>query len=267
MSKRKKPSLPPLTFLDRFIYYALFPVILIFSISPIPIVHFARQFLAFSNANILAVSETVGSFLLLIPMLIAFLFCFIPWISGLEDKQPIFGEKGVPYGKKTQNKYPLLVVHKKTKFPDAPRMDPLVKKILFFSLAILALLFYVMGSVAIFSRYELSTTSVIQYNCLNQVTHEYPLGLAKYAKLSAYYSSGYHSKGSYRFTYEIILENGKSVSFYYEDFRDMDSVKQCDAALRGVPKQLVGKNLLGKVRQKYNLSDQDWQTLQSLFDS
>lgn len=268
MSKRKKPRMPSLSFLDKAIYCFLLLTVALSGLSLSMITHFSRSSIAFANDQVLAVAEGASSLLILIPSFLLFCICLIVWDMGFVEKRPIFGKKGIEYGRKTRNIYPLFGKQRKAKKLGTKETPKNIRytMICIGVPAFLLALSIAMYALAIYSRYELTNTSIIKYNCLNRISYEYPLSTADSVESKAYFHSRRRSGGDYTFSYTILFKNGKDFQFTYSEFRDLESVKKIDSILQGVPKQISGTQNLQKVRKKYDFNEHDWEIVQDLFE-
>lgn len=268
MPKRKKPKMPPLSVLDKLIYSFLFAIILVisFNISNIPkLVHKSNSL---TNNHVFAVTAGTSSLLLLIPTLVIFSISFYFWIVNFEEKRPIFGKKGIIYGEKTRNIYPLFGQQQKPKNRNnLSKNQKSYKHLVFASLSIILALSIAIGALGIYSRYELTDTSIIKYNSLNHVSNQYPLDTVTGIEITAYHHNRYRSSGYYTFSYTFFFDNGKAIPFTYSEFRDLESLKIVDRTLRTVPRKIKGIKNLDALRREYHFNDQDWAIIQDLFSS
>lgn len=268
MSKRKKPKMPPLSVLDKFIYYFLLIIIIVISYTLCLIPKWILCFTAFPNTNVLAAAAGSASLIILIPTLTVFCISFCFWIMGFEEKQPIFGKKGIVYGKQTRDIYPLFgQQHKPKSINNLSKNKKMYKRFVFVSLTVILVLSFVIGAFGIYSRYELTDNSIAKYNCLNHVSYEYPLNTVTQIEVDAYYHSQYRAGGYYTFSYTVFFNNGKDVQFDYSEFRNLESVRKIDNILHAIPKKIIGIQNLDALRREYDFNDQDWAIIKKLFST
>lgn len=268
MPKRKKPKMPPLSVLDKLIYYFLFLIIIMISFSFSFIPEWVHNFTSFTNNRVFAVATGSSSLFLVIPTLTIFCISFCFWIVKFKEKRPIFGKRGIIYGEQTRNIYPLFgQQHKPKSINDLSKNKKMYKRSVSASLAIILILSFVIGAFGIYSRYELTDTSIVKYDCLNHVSNQYPLNTVTQVEIGAYYRHQVRRIGYYTFSYTFFFNNGKDIQFTYSEFRDLESVKKINSILHAVPKKNSGVQNLDALRREYHFNDQDWAIIQKLFST
>ena len=105
--------MPPLSFLDKLIYWTIFLLLaaayLLLLFGPI----YLRDRIAFSEETVLAAEDHVSSLWMIVPGMTFFLMTFLLWNQPYQDRKPIFGLKNFKYGPPAWPKvYPLFMKNK-----------------------------------------------------------------------------------------------------------------------------------------------------------
>lgn len=112
-AKKKMHKMPPLSFVDKLIYWGIFAVLcaayVALMFGPLQL----RHVIAFSDEAVIAAADHFSVFWLGVPWLTFFLMTFILWLQPYQNRTPIFGKKGFKYGPPAWPKvYPLFMKNK-----------------------------------------------------------------------------------------------------------------------------------------------------------
>lgn len=222
--KEKKRICPPLTFIDKSIYFLciVFSVLGMFFLSFL--FEYIKCVIAFSKPDTVAF-ESGGSNLFFIPFtLFLFLSAFSLFISGWESKKPIFGSKKYKYGEYPFRKdcFPLFSQKKyhvgnwKKKYV---RWIIILWYVSFIALSCLVP-FGLFGREALYEDNSIEKISLI-----NTVSAKYTTKDFLNLTIQSQYYSGYRTND--RWVYEIIIEmkDGKDFRFSNENFMNVSNEK------------------------------------------
>lgn len=221
MAKKKKtrPQMPPLSRLDKGIYYGLPFVLLFLSIflSPVLPVYFGT--IRYSDPCILAYvpSGTPGIFF---PGLLLGLLITYPLEKAMLRKQPIFGRRGIDYGPPHYKAiYPLFYKNKPISKEPPEKLRQTRRKKGLFCLAAAILVTTMLLSIAPGASLK-SDGSVTVYTSFAQIEKTYHTEDVRQITVSIHRKNS--RRGSSRRWYlniRFVLADGSSQSFSSDDFR------------------------------------------------
>jgi hypothetical protein len=209
--KRKPPALrpPPLSGLDKTIYYTLFVLL--------PVLLFCAAFLyikltraiAYADPTVLS-SESRASVFWVFPFLIAALLGgWIPIANALTNKQPIFGKKGIRYGSPGHAPvYPLFGSDRTKSYirPSERRYRRFMRRL---AVGILAVTF-LLTPLSLCGRNSLrEDMSITVYSVFNREVREYEREDIETVTFNAYHTS----KGGWQLRAEIRTLDGRRYDF------------------------------------------------------
>ena len=217
--KNKRNSCPPLTFLDKSIYF----LCIIFSFIGALLLFYClediQKVIAFNKPETVAYKSSAGTLFALPFILFLEISALIFFISAWESKKPIFGSKKYKYGEYPfrEDCFPLFSSKKRNQYK-TPFQKKFLHKMTILWCAVLAVCacfipFSLFGRNAIYQDNRIE-----KINLINIVSDTYTTNDFSELTIQAKYVSGYRSANYWK--YEIIIEmkNGKTFSFSNRDF-------------------------------------------------
>lgn len=225
--RKNKQKMPPLSFLDKVIYWLafllLFVVYIVSLVCPIRM----RRIIAFSEESVVATHGNTGLWWLMIPHAVFFLTSLILCLRPYQNRMPIFGKRNFQYGPPSWPKiYPLFMKNKPYVFVSERKRKGRRQTAIF--LLVLLLISFVPLPWSMYGRTCLQNDgSVVQYNIGNIQTHEVTADMVENVKIEVY--SG-RSHGSRNHNYvrrknwgvkmTFITESGREYAFRQGEFRE-----------------------------------------------
>ena len=274
MAKNKKHSKhkgynPPLTFVDKLIYFLFLIVFLAISFLPITIPISIQKHLTFSDPSAVAFMTTGGlwwtfplSFYLLITTIVLF-------ACGFERKIPLFGNPNLRYGEPPfkKNTYPLF---KRKHYV----LEQKSKKKVWYKNFIVAWCVVFLVLLSIFPlgicgrRVLFDNSSIKTYNSFNSVKTSYSSEDYNHLTLDTYFSSSRYGAGRWVYNAEIKTNDGKKISFRnYVSEKAIDEFIEIKESLD--PNQITIKRAhnLEKVIKDNKLTESQSEKLYELFST
>lgn len=268
--------MPPLSFLDKLIYWLLFVILFggIIALGFLPF--YIRDRIAFSDPSVVAaLGDGAVIVLLSFPVITIFLLWFIPWVSWYEQRKPIFGLPNFKYGPPAWPKeYPLFMKNKP--FVWESQWSKQRHKRIVTVMLVLLLVSVIPFPLSLYGRDCLRQDgSIVQYNLFNAQTHEYAPGKVKEIRLGVHRrrSRGHHYRPHYYAQITLVLDNGQKYSFEGRDFKNesetdlfwlntMAELKDCYS-----PENIYyeGTDKLDALAEHVNLNPEQMQILYRLF--
>ena len=240
--KRKhKPKKPPLTPLNKFLYWLLFFVGIMLIFSPMLFATLWQQKIGRENGAI-ATTGTAYFLFILLPLFPAIVVGAVLFSNGYTDHVPI-----VPPRKK-------------------PLMKPKKKKSPTFWLCIilavvlwLATFIPVIGSV--YNRVEINKTHIVSYGMFGRLKEYRSLEDATAVHARIYYGSSGRYARSWKMTYTIRFADGEKYTFE----KVPDVMIQIDNLFPDVPKTVEGVENFDKLCEEYDCTPEERERLKELF--
>ena len=215
-------KMPPLSFVDKLIYWFLFLLHLTLSfILLLELLHL-RRVITFADISVVAVAARSGILWVIIPWLTYFLIPFILLDKCYIDRKPIFGRRNFKYGPPAWPKvYPLFMKNKPYVFVSARKKKD--RRLSVIILLIVLLVSLIPLPLSLYGRNCLRDNgSIVQYNMLNNVAHSFTSEEIEVVTIKAY---RYRTKSdpkfwSYGVQIELITDTGKKYPFNAWEFRD-----------------------------------------------
>lgn len=274
--KKNRNRRPPLSFLDKCIYWFMLLLSFVFSLLLIFCFEDITTVIAFRNSSVVAYNNH-ASFLFVTPLLLYIeISALVFFITALESKIPIFGNRHIQYGEAPWEKdcFPLFDSRRKHVYvrPSKKRFrrDMMIVWMVGFFLCSLFAPF------GFFGRDCLTDDNcIITYSVLNQ-EDTYPYTTDDFSNLTiqAMHVSGYRSADYWK--YEIIIEmkDGKSFTYSNRDFdwRKDDHRETCLEKMLEIKSfftrdkiTIKGEHNVEKVVNYLGLDDKQTILLQELF--
>jgi hypothetical protein len=219
-AKKKLHKMPPLSFVDRLIYWTLGLMLLAADVALVlfPFWHWYRN--AFRDETVLASHMSAGILWAMIPWFVFMISTFSLWYSLYSRRLPIFGKRNFKYGPPAWPKiYPLFMKNK----PYVWVSQRSVKNrrqtaILLLSILLLSFLFYPLSWSGRSCLHQ--NGSIRKYNALNIQAREHTSGQIQQIRFEAYLR---HRRRSLDTIADIrvilITDDGKRYMFDHDEFR------------------------------------------------
>lgn len=270
--KKKKPQAPPLSRLDKLLYFSALAILTGISIA-VAISHAKIQStIAHLETSVVAYTSTASAVLLPLPFFILLFLCFlIPLARAYFNRKPIFGNEKYKYGEYPWEKdlFPMFGKQHKAVF-----ISPEVKSLRRKSLTAILVILVITALMLPFSfcgRNSLrDDKSIIICNSLNQTTSAYSLTDYSHVMIRAVYRTSGRSHGHWEYMIQIIMSDGQKFSFSNRDFEDnttaliqMNDIKN---AMQAGNVSIEGESNLNKVIEKYSMTSEQIALLYELFN-
>lgn len=220
-AKKRIHKMPPLSFADKLIYWAIFIILCAFSVVLIFLPLFLRNKIAFADEMVLAKEDNISMIWMLVPWMTFFLLTFILWYIAYQDRKPIFGKRNFKYGPPAWPKvYPLFMKNKPYVWVSKKTIEDR-KEIAVILLAIL-LISFIPFPWSLYGRDCLrSDGSIHQYNMFNSCVKDFSSGQIAEVEFETY--DHRVGKNSVRRTWDVQVtlttDSGKQYTFDYSEFR------------------------------------------------
>lgn len=274
--KKNRSRRPPLSFLDKGIYWV--GLILSFILSLLFVFCFKdiTGVIAFQDSSVVAYNSH-ASFLFVMPLPLyvevsAMVFCF----TALERKKPVFGNRKIQYGEAPWAKdcFPLFDSRRKSIYvrPSEKRFRRHMMIVWTVGLFLCSLF----APFGFFGRDCLTrNNSIITYNVLNQEdSTAYTTDDYSHLTIQAKHVSGYRSADYWKYELSIRMKDGKSFTFSNRDFdwREPHYQERCLNQMLDIkaffpPDSITieGEHNIEKVADYIGMNDEQNQLLQELF--
>lgn len=221
-AKKRLHQMPPLSFVDKSIYWLILLVLLalyfLLSFGTL----FLRHKIAFQDEMVIACEDNISFLWFLVPWMTFMLMTFITWYDLYQRRKPIFGIRNFKYGPPAWPKeYPLFMKNKPYVYVSEQKKKAR-KKIVVLLLAVL-LISFIPYPWSLYGRDCLhSNGNIVQYNMFNGKAYEFRSGDIDTVEIEAYRyrtgRSGVKKHWGVRIT--LTTDNGKEYIFCHSDFRD-----------------------------------------------
>ena len=274
--KKNRSRRPPLSLLDKSIYWLGLILSFIFSLLFVYCFEDITGVIAFRDSAVVAYNSH-ASFLFVMPLLLyveisALVFC----ISALESKKPIFGNRKVQYGDTpwTKDCFPLFDSRRKKIYIKPSEKSFRRSMLIVWSIGLL--LCSLFAPLGFFGRDCLTTDNcIISYNVLNQEDST-PYTTDDFSNLTiqAKHVSGYRSADYWKYEVIIEMKDGKSFTFSNRDFdwrRDnyrelcLEKMLEIKSFFASDLITIKGEHNIKEVVDYLGLNDEQTQLLQELF--
>ena len=221
-AKKRLHQMPPLSFADKLIYWMICLILCVAYLLLIFGSFALRETIAFSDDAVIASSDNMSAFWLMVPWMTFFLMTFILWLLPYQNRRPIFGRKNFKYGPPAWPKvYPLFMKNKPYVWVSERKKRE--KKQIAIVLLIVLLVSFIPYPWSLYGRDCLRYDgSIVQYNMLNDQACEFAAGDISEIKIETFrYSTGKYSMTTYWGVKMVFkTDSGKKYSFDHRDFRD-----------------------------------------------
>lgn len=218
--KTNTPNRPPLSILDRCIYWLVLILIMVSSVIVLFCFEAIQKLIAFTDPTVIADVEQ-ANFLFVLPLLF-FIDCsaIIFFMGRYGNNTPIFGNAKVTYGQYPWDKncYPMFDKRHKTVETAPSEKKRRRKKLLLWTIGFL--LFLMIAPLSLFGRECLhNDLSISSYNIINQVSDK-AYATQDYHRLTlrTEHVTGYRRASYWKYEMEIEMTDGKSFWFSNKAF-------------------------------------------------
>lgn len=275
-AKKRMHEMPPLSFLDKLIYWTAFVLLCVAYGALVLGPMYLRNQIAFSNPAVIAAIDHFSTMWLMVPWLTFFLMTFLLWHGPYQKRIPIFGKRNFKYGPPAWPKiYPLFMKDKPHVWvSERAKKD---RKRLAVILLIILLISFIPLPWSLYGRDCLRNDgSIVQYNMFNRETDVFTSGDIADLEIEAYrYTTGkYASKAHYGVRLIFRTDSGEKFIFAHRDFRsdrEFDTVYWLEWMLRIIERydpgiiHCDGQEKLDRVITDRALSQKEVQKLYQLF--
>lgn len=220
-AKKKIHRMPPLSFVDKFIYWTVFVLLCAADIALLFGPLWLRNVIAFADASVVASYDHASYLWALLTGLTFFLMTFILWLLPYEARRPIFGKRNFKYGPPAWPKvYPLFMKNKPYVFV-SERKKKSRRQIAIILLVILVLSF-IPWPWSLYGRDCLHYDgSIERYNMFNSQTDQYSAEQIEEVELKTYrYKNGRRSWAyHWGVSMKLSTQDGKEYQFASREFR------------------------------------------------
>ena len=274
--KKNTSRRPPLSLIDKCIYYLAILVSFIGSIMIAFQLEHLQEAIAFIDPTVIA-NNVHASFLFVLPFVIYVELSTIIFFGvQLSNKTPIFGNSKIQYGQTPWDKncFPLFDCRRKNinKRPSAVKFRR--RMLAVWSVGFLIVL--MMAPLGLFGRDCLHNDySINSYNTINHVSDKvYSTGDYRHLTLKTIYYSGYRGGSYWCYGMDIEMTDGKTFKFNSRefDYRDADYKDNCLKTMSEIKQQfpsdsitITGADNVDKVADYIGLSEFQTNELQKLF--
>lgn len=220
-------QMPPLSFVDKLIYWLFFLLLCVIYFCLLLGPLYLRQQIAFSDASVIAAAERISVWWLILPWMTFFLMSFIWWLQKYQGRIPLFGIRNFRYGPPAWPKvYPLFMKNKPYVWVSQRKKQE--KKQIAAALLILLLISFIPFPWSLYGRDCLySDGSIVQYNMFNSQSRVFTLGDISEMEIETYhYSTGKYARRTH-WGVRLVLQTteGKQFTFDQGDFRGIASAE------------------------------------------
>lgn len=274
MSKHKKKkqrefSPPPLSKLDIFVYNIIILVIVFLTLSAFFGVFYVIDVIGYADETVMLYCSR-WTVLLLVP---AFLLTFLPllnfFITGFNEKKPIFGNKNVNYFSTTR--------YAKAEFLFKKKSNPKEKKIKVIVASVLAIVVVICTTFGLLGRNSIDNNGRIKvYSVINTVKKEYSFD--DISKVTIEIGEEYSRYGGYIANCFVDVEtaNGKNFDFVtiearWNDYKIPEKIANISTLKtvfdnNNIPVTVIGEEYIDEFVEYYGLTETERKLLKGLFD-
>ena len=220
-AKKRMHWMPPLSFLDKLIYWMILFVLcaayIALLLGPLQL----RRKIAFADEAVIAAEDNFSTWWLAVPWLTFFLMTLILWVRPYEERKPIFGRRNFKYGPPAWPKvYPLFMKNKPHVFVSERKRKE--RKQIAAMLLVVLLVSLIPFPWSLYGRDCLqSDGSIVQYNMFNSEVREFSSGEVESIKIETFrYSTGkYVTTSHWGVQMVFVTDSGRKYTFDQREFR------------------------------------------------
>lgn len=271
--KKRKPAAPPLSRLDRCVYYALTALTIAATFGLIAAQIGLTNYIGYRDPGVIAYDHH-RSLLWYLPFLLFVMVSALVYIEACRtERKPLFGDKRIRYGSAPWDAsvYPLFSKNK-------PRCyeQPSKKKLRSFGRRLwlgAALTLLCLVPFSLFGRDCLTQDYRVQdYNAVNRLSAEYEAGEISRIRLGVIRRTFRRYSSDYSLELCLIMEDGSEYSFRTDSFRDgaREALHVMQELKDGLPPEkvaLFGKEMLWRLADGLHLDSEEVALLYRLFEA
>ena len=220
-AKKKMHKMPPLSFVDKLIYWTIFAVLCAAYLTLLFGPMHLRRVIAFSDETVAAAEDNASMWWLVIAWVTFFVITFSLWYQPYQDRKPIFGRRNFKYGPPAWPKvYPLFMKNKPAVWVSERKKKE--RKQTAILLLVIIFLNFIPVSLSLCGRDCLTYDgSIYQYNMFNRKVREFtPEDISNIEIETFRYHVGHYSKKlNYGVRMVFKTESGKKYIFDHREFR------------------------------------------------
>lgn len=237
-AKRKQNQMPPLSFLDKLIYWLILILLCMAYLLLLLGTLYLRKKIAFSDQTVMATSDGASFLWFIVPWMTFVLMTFGPWVNAFQERKPIFGRKNFKYGPPAWPKvYPLFMKNKPYVWVSEKKQK--LRKQIAVILLVVVLICFIPFPLSLYGRACLcSNGSVVEYNMFNKQVHKFGTEEITDVEIETYWNRGGRRSITRNWGIQMVVktDSGQKYVFKCGDFRDdinaerletMLSVKAC----------------------------------------
>ena len=229
-AKKKALRMPPLSSMDRCIYWGILLLILAVDAFFVLFPFWQWYRIAFREETVMAAHMTAGILWMGAPWFVFMVTTFILWYMPYEKRIPIFGKRNFKYGPPAWPKiYPLFMKNKPYVWVSERAKQERRKKAI--ALVMLVVISFLPYPLSWSGRVCLKQDgSISKYNALNIISRDYASGKVEQVELETYLEGVGKYNTSWIANVEMILttEDGKRYVFACDEFRRSYHIDQND---------------------------------------
>jgi hypothetical protein len=270
-AKRRKPHRPPLSFLDKTIYFLFLLLSYGLGLFFLLGILLLRKSIAFSDPTVVAASSKDLSFFFLIPLFLLLVctpVCFLEFTAG--NRLPLFGNRKIKYGRPPWDEhcYPLFSSRYKKEAMIRPSKKE-NRRIIAVTLTVLFALTLLLGSLSLFSRKCLyQDGSLSCYNSFSLPTDHFVSEEFSHLTIQTYFHRGFRGNGNWCCEIRLSTPTGETFTFYQYEFRDtiwLEEMARIKSRFSPEDISIQGQQHLYKIISAYDLNSEESQALKKLF--
>lgn len=219
-AKKKMHRMPPLSFVDKLIYWTIFLVLLasyaLLLLGPLSL----RNQISFADTAVVAAAARASMGWLFVPWFAWFIMTFILWAQPYQNRKPIFGLRKFKYGPPAWPKeYPLFMKNKPPVFVSERKQQE--RRRLALILAVVLVVSFIPFPWSLYGRNCLRNDgSIVQHNIFNVQTREFTPKDISELKIDVFRHSTRHGPTHWDVQMVFTAESGRKFTFDFRDFRD-----------------------------------------------
>lgn len=221
-AKKRMHQMPPLSFVDKLIYWTIILLLcvayFVLMLGPL----YLRNKIAFADTTVIAATDKISMWWLIVPWMTFFLMTFILWLQPYQSRKPIFGRRNFKYGPPAWPKvYPLFMKNKPTVWVSQRKKKE--QRQIAVILLIVLLVSFIPFPWSLYGRDCLRNDgSIARYNMFNSQTHEFTSGDIGEIEIGTYRYHIGKNNAKRHWGVQIVFktDSGMKYTFEHRDFRN-----------------------------------------------
>jgi hypothetical protein len=274
--KKKRGRMPPLSFFDKAIYWSGLVLLFCMGLGSAFLIEFTTDAIAFRDATVIAYNNDLSIYLVLPAVLYGFISAMIYLLCALDNKQPLFGNRGVRYGQDPWDKECFPLFDPRRKMVPVKESEQAFRRKYRRLWAVGMILCLMLVPLGLFGRDCLTENhSIVSYNGLNvKASETYTEDDFSELTIRAEHVSQRYGSGYWKYEIKIEMIDGTSFRFSNRDFdvnlpdakeRILKKMLEIKALFPAESVKIVGADKLEKVVDYLNLNEEQVEMLRELF--